>query len=91
MKNKTLIFFSLLVLMLTSFHVNKSMSDLVNSLISDGVLKSPEVIDVMKRVDRADYCPNYPYEDTPQPIGYGATISAPHMHGFALVRQSSFG
>lgn len=24
-----------------------------------------------------------PYEDSPQPIGHGATISAPHMHAYA--------
>lgn len=25
-----------------------------------------------------------PYMDSPQPIGYGVTISAPHMHAYAL-------
>jgi protein-L-isoaspartate(D-aspartate) O-methyltransferase len=36
-------------------------------------------------VDRACYCPsNQPYVDSPCPIGYGATISAPHMHAHAL-------
>jgi protein-L-isoaspartate(D-aspartate) O-methyltransferase len=38
----------------------------------------------MKKVDRKFYAPVGPYEDRPQYIGYGATISAPHMHGFAL-------
>jgi len=34
------------------------------------------------RVDRANYCPDASsaYEDSPQPIGHSATISAPHMH-----------
>jgi len=35
------------------------------------------------KVDRAHYAPSSPYSDSPQPIGYGATISAPHMHGHA--------
>lgn len=35
------------------------------------------------KVDRAHYAPSSPYQDSPQPIGYGATISAPHMHGHA--------
>lgn len=35
------------------------------------------------KVDRAHYTPLSPYSDSPQPIGYGATISAPHMHGHA--------
>lgn len=38
----------------------------------------------MMQVDRADFCPGSPYEDAPQPIGHNATISAPHMHAYAL-------
>ncbi|KAJ2618802.1 hypothetical protein GGI25_006287 [Coemansia spiralis] len=38
----------------------------------------------MRSVDRAHFAKNNPYEDAPQYIGYGATISAPHMHGYAL-------
>jgi protein-L-isoaspartate(D-aspartate) O-methyltransferase len=33
---------------------------------------------------RANYAPYGVYDDTPQPIGHSQTISAPHMHGFAL-------
>ena len=35
------------------------------------------------QVDRAHYSPSSPYEDSPQAIGHGATISAPHMHAHA--------
>lgn len=35
-------------------------------------------------VDRAHYAPTNPYQDAPQSIGNNATISAPHMHGYAL-------
>lgn len=38
----------------------------------------------MQRTDRKNYAPNNPYSDCPQSIGYGATISAPHMHAYAL-------
>jgi protein-L-isoaspartate(D-aspartate) O-methyltransferase len=39
----------------------------------------------MKETDRKLYCRvAYPYQDRPHSIGYGATISAPHMHYFAL-------
>lgn len=34
-------------------------------------------------MDRAHYAPSMPYEDSPQPIGHKATISAPHMHASA--------
>ncbi len=30
------------------------------------------------------FAPQNPYDDAPQPIGYRATISAPHMHAYAL-------
>ena len=41
----------------------------------------------MTRVDRGDFLKETvgKYEDRPQYIGYGATISAPHMHAYALV------
>ena len=35
------------------------------------------------QVDRAHYARYDPYDDSPQPIGHGATISAPHMHAHA--------
>lgn len=38
----------------------------------------------MESIDRRFYSPKYPYEDSPQTIGFGATISAPHMHAYAL-------
>lgn len=33
----------------------------------------------MMAVDRANFCKNKPYVDSPQGIGYAVTISAPHM------------
>jgi protein-L-isoaspartate(D-aspartate) O-methyltransferase len=44
------------------------------------VFRADKVREVMTAVDRADYCSAEPYFDSPQSIGYGATISAPHMH-----------
>jgi len=40
----------------------------------------------MTKVDRVNYVLNkqVSYEDTPQSIGYGQTISAPHMHAHVL-------
>jgi len=45
------------------------------------MVKSQRVIDAMKATDRACYVrrPADAYEDSPQTIGHGATISAPHM------------
>jgi len=43
------------------------------------------MIDAMTKVDRANYViDRNPYDDRPHYIGMGQTISAPHMHGYAL-------
>ncbi|KAJ9604139.1 hypothetical protein H2200_011662 [Cladophialophora chaetospira] len=61
-------------------------AELIQNLYTRGLITSPLVRDAMSSVDRAHYCPSSPnaaYEDSPQPIGFGATISAPHMHASA--------
>jgi protein-L-isoaspartate(D-aspartate) O-methyltransferase len=65
--------------------------DLVKNLKANGVIRSEKIAHVMKLVDRANYClnPGNAYLDCPQPIGYNATISAPHMHAYAMEYLSS--
>lgn len=46
---------------------------------ANGIIKSDSVANAMTAVDRKNYCPYAPYHDSPQSIGYSATISAPHM------------
>jgi 2-polyprenyl-3-methyl-5-hydroxy-6-metoxy-1,4-benzoquinol methylase len=58
--------------------------ELISNLYNNGVIKSEIVKKAMEKVDRRFFAPHDPYDDSPQPIGYGATISAPHMHAFAL-------
>eukprot|EP00445_Apocalathium_hangoei_P091858 CAMPEP_0204242546 /NCGR_PEP_ID=MMETSP0361-20130328/95958_1 /ASSEMBLY_ACC=CAM_ASM_000343 /TAXON_ID=268821 /ORGANISM="Scrippsiella Hangoei, Strain SHTV-5" /LENGTH=254 /DNA_ID=CAMNT_0051215385 /DNA_START=56 /DNA_END=820 /DNA_ORIENTATION=+ len=43
-------------------------------------------LQALRLVDRADFVPGdgHPYVDAPQRIGHRATISAPHMHAWAL-------
>lgn len=60
-------------------------SDLIDQLTQHGILKSPNVISCMISTDRKHYCTSNPYSDSPQPIGYQATISAPHMHSLYVV------
>ncbi|XP_064193140.1 l-isoaspartyl protein carboxyl methyltransferase, like isoform X2 [Anguilla rostrata] len=52
--------------------------------VDHGVIKSDRVFDVMLATDRGMYSKDYPYVDSPQSIGFKATISAPHMHAHAL-------
>lgn len=54
-------------------------SDLIRNLRMNGVIRSESVENVMLQVDRGKYSKNSPYMDAPQGIGYGVTISAPHM------------
>jgi protein-L-isoaspartate(D-aspartate) O-methyltransferase len=63
-----------------------SQQALVNHLIKTASLPlSSFSTQAMLRVDRGMYAPmGNPYFDSPQPIGHGQTISAPHMHAQAL-------
>ncbi|EFO23289.1 protein-L-isoaspartate O-methyltransferase [Loa loa] len=67
-----------------SFPRNTSNAMLVDFLKKVGHIQDYRVEEVMLGVDRADFCPQNPYQDCPQQIGYNATISAPHMHALAL-------
>ncbi|KAF9977774.1 hypothetical protein BGZ73_004841 [Actinomortierella ambigua] len=58
--------------------------ELVQRLTQAHLISHPAVRDAMLAVDRKHYSKFRPYEDAPQTIGYGATISAPHMHASAL-------
>lgn len=57
---------------------------LVAALVSGGLLRTAALARAMAAVDRANYCEHEPYQDAPQALGYGATISAPHMHAICL-------
>ena len=46
---------------------------------ANDIIRSQTVEDVMLQVDRGKYAKLNPYIDGPQGIGYGVTISAPHM------------
>lgn len=62
----------------------QSMESLVEYLELEGAIKSQRVENVMKQVDRKLFAPSGSYMDMPEPISNEATISAPHMHAFAL-------
>lgn len=60
-------------------------TELISNLYKANLITSDRVRASMTTVDRAHYAPNTTnaYEDSPQPIGFSATISAPHMHASA--------
>ncbi|KZS96207.1 Pcmt1-prov protein [Sistotremastrum niveocremeum HHB9708] len=61
--------------------------ELIQNLFNNGLITSTRVMTAMKHVDRKNYVRSRStgtaYEDSPQSIDYGATISAPHMHAHA--------
>ncbi|CAM5142986.1 unnamed protein product [Natator depressus] len=61
-----------------------SHSELIHNLRKNGIIKSDKVYEVMLATDRCHYAKCNPYMDSPQSIGFQATISAPHMHAYAL-------
>src|SRR3990167_8450800 len=68
---------------------SQKMAALTAGLVREGVLRNQRTIEVFKSIERADFVPEtlpekYKYEDSPFPIGYNVTISAPHMHCYAL-------
>ncbi|KAL9052324.1 MAG: hypothetical protein Q9162_005468 [Coniocarpon cinnabarinum] len=63
---------------------------LVDNLYRNGLITQARVKDAMLSVDRGHYSPAFAYEDSPQGIGYSATISAPHMHASACESLLSF-
>jgi len=58
---------------------------LVDSLVDDGRIERPSTIDALRAVPRHEFVPEErraeAYADRPLPIGFGATISAPHIVG----------
>jgi protein-L-isoaspartate(D-aspartate) O-methyltransferase len=66
----------------------KNWEKLIDSLIKQSILRSPEVIKAMRAVPRAKFLPSdlrsYSAADTPLPIGFGQTISAPHSFSRVL-------
>jgi protein-L-isoaspartate(D-aspartate) O-methyltransferase len=59
---------------------------LVEALAKNAVVRSPLVRGAMAAVDRGHFVRggSDPYYDAPSAIGFGATISAPHMHAHCL-------
>ncbi len=61
----------------------KQRNDLVDSLMRKGYVESEKVEEAMRKVPRHEFVPEQvrkqAYIDSPQPIGEGQTISAPHM------------
>ena len=64
---------------------------IIKLILSDtNFIDSEKVALTMLEIDRGDFAPIGPYQDRPQSINYNVTISAPHMHAFALKYLAPF-
>src|SRR3989344_7686174 len=67
---------------------NMEYENLIDSLIKDGYLKTPEIIEAFKAIDRANFVSNElkgdAYLNVPLSIGFGQTISQPLTVAFML-------
>ncbi|XP_054260885.1 protein-L-isoaspartate(D-aspartate) O-methyltransferase-like [Macrosteles quadrilineatus] len=72
----------------------RSNLDLVKNLRANKVIHSDDVENVLALaqvdVDRGKNVTHNPYMDAPQSIGYGVTISAPHMVTGSSQRLTQF-
>ncbi|KII87681.1 hypothetical protein PLICRDRAFT_125028 [Plicaturopsis crispa FD-325 SS-3] len=70
----------------------KTNAELVANMARAKLIHSDQVSTAMSKVDRANYVlvKSAAYEDSPQSIGHGATISAPHMHAHAAEHLQPF-
>ncbi|MHC1586260.1 MAG: protein-L-isoaspartate O-methyltransferase, partial [Candidatus Hecatellaceae archaeon] len=68
---------------MTSLDFEAERRKLVEALKSQGVIRSRKVAEAMLRVPRERFIPErlrgQAYYDMPLPIGWGQTVSAPHM------------
>lgn len=68
--------------------VNAEYENLINSLIKDGYLKTPEIISAFKEIDRKNFVTEeyikQAYVNAPLPTGFGQTISQPLTVAFML-------
>lgn len=62
--------------------VDEDWKRLIENLKREGILRSPNVIRAMQMLPRTKFLPenmkSYSAVDTPLPIGFGQTVSAPH-------------
>ena len=63
--------------------MSRQWEDLIQKLVRNGILRSPNVIEALRRVPREPFLPepvkSSAATDCPLPIGSGQTASAPHM------------
>ncbi|XP_027200103.1 protein-L-isoaspartate (D-aspartate) O-methyltransferase isoform X2 [Dermatophagoides pteronyssinus] len=62
----------------------KTNQEMVENLKKNGIIQDSRVENALLTVDRGNFVDSSKYVDSPMSIGYGATISAPHMHAYAL-------
>ncbi len=63
---------------------HSNLQDLIASLKSNGILRTPSIEEAFLSVDRGHFCWENPYWDAASDVGCGMIISSPHIHVLAL-------
>lgn len=58
---------------------NDNLNEKISIKIENGIIQDSRVENALLTVDRGNFVDSSKYVDSPMSIGYGATISAPHM------------
>ena len=65
---------------------------LIQKLVKEKVLRSPKIVKAFRKVPRAQFIPEnvrpHACMDTPLPVGYGQTVSAPHNTAYAVLGET---
>ena len=73
---------------LRSLEADPRYEKLISSLVEQGALKTPHIIDAFRKINRRNFLPEsvreFAYEDKPIQIGEGQTISQPHVVALML-------
>lgn len=68
--------------------MNQGYNDLIDSIVKDGYLKTPEIIEAFRAIDRKDFVTEDhqkdAYTNAPLPIGFSQTISQPLTVAFMM-------
>lgn len=67
-----------------TFEKTSTLDDLIASLKIKNILRTPFIEEGFRSIDRACFCPKYPYFDVAIDIGCEMCISTPHIHVFYL-------
>ena len=63
---------------------SKDLESMISDLKYTATIQSSEIENAFRKIDRAWFCPRYPYFDASVALSDGSSISSPHIYAWAL-------